>query len=213
MTVKVNEIFYSIQGESTYSGMPCIFIRLSGCNLRCSWCDTAYAYDDGFDITIDDILKQVKKFNCRLVEVTGGEPLLQAGTPVLIERLLNKGYEVLLETNGSLDTTGIDERCIKIIDVKCPSSGESKKNRLENLKRLNPLDQLKFVIETRDDYAFAKKILKEVPAISGNRVLFSPVSKKLKPSLLAEWILDDGLEARLHLQIHKIVWPDIKKGV
>ena len=213
MTVKVNEIFYSIQGESTYSGMPCVFIRLSGCNLRCSWCDTAYAYDDGFDIIIDDILKQVKKFNCRLVEVTGGEPLLQAGTPVLIERLLNKGYEVLLETNGSLDTTGIDERCIKIIDVKCPSSGESKKNRLENLKRLNPLDQLKFVIETRDDYAFAKKILKEVPAISGNRVLFSPVSKKLKPSLLAEWILDDGLEARLHLQIHKIVWPDIKKGV
>ena len=213
MTVKVNEIFYSIQGESTYSGLPCIFIRLSGCNLRCSWCDTAYAYDHGFDITIDDILKQVKKFNCRLVEVTGGEPLLQAGTPVLIKRLLNKGYEVLLETNGSLDTTGIDERCIKIIDVKCPSSGESKKNRLENLKRLNPLDQVKFVIKTRDDYDFAKKILKTVPAISSNRVLFSPVLKNLKPSLLAEWILDDGLKARLHLQIHKIVWPDIEKGV
>ncbi len=212
-TVKVNEIFYSIQGESTYSGMPCIFIRLSGCNLRCSWCDTTYAYDQGFDITIDDILKQVKKFNCRLVEVTGGEPLLQAGTPVLIERLLNKGYEVLLETNGSLDTTGIDKRCIKIIDVKCPSSGESKKNRLENLKRLTPLDQVKFVIKTKDDYDFAKKILKEIPGISGNRVLFSPVSKKLKPSLLAEWILDDGLKVRLHLQIHKIVWPDIKKGV
>jgi len=213
LTVKVNEIFYSIQGESTYSGLPCIFIRLSGCNLRCSWCDTAYAYDHGFDITIDDILKQVKKFNCRLVEVTGGEPLLQAGTPVLIKRLLNKGYEVLLETNGSLDTTGIDERCIKIIDVKCPSSGESKKNRLENLKRLNPLDQVKFVIKTRDDYDFAKKILKTVPAISSNRVLFSPVLKNLKPSLLAEWILDDGLKARLHLQIHKIVWPDIEKGV
>ena len=213
MTVKVNEIFYSIQGESTYSGMPCIFIRLSGCNLRCSWCDTTYAYDQGFDITIDDILKQVKKFNCRLVEVTGGEPLLQAGTPVLIKRLLNKGYEVLLETNGSLDTIGIDERCIKIIDVKCPSSGENKKNRLENLKRLNPLDQVKFVIKTRDDYDCAKKILKTVPAISANRVLFSPVLKNLKPSLLAEWILDDGLKARLHLQIHKIVWPDIEKGV
>ena len=213
MTVKVNEIFYSIQGESTYSGLPCIFIRLSGCNLRCSWCDTAYAYDHGFDITIDDILKQVKKFNCRLVEVTGGEPLLQAGTPVLIKRLLNKGYEVLLETNGSLDTTGIDERCIKIIDVKCPSSGESKKNRLKNLKRLNPLDQIKFVIKTRDDYDFAKKILNTVPEVSGNRVLFSPVLKNLKPSLLAEWILDDGLKARLHLQIHKIVWPDIEKGV
>lgn len=212
--LKVNEIFCSIQGESLYGGRPCVFVRLSGCNLRCSYCDTPYAYDEGTKMSIPEIMDQVAAFQCSLVEITGGEPMLQEDTPLLIRRLLENGDEVLLETNGSLDISSVDERCIKILDVKCPSSGEEAKNDLENLKRLHTHDQVKFVIANRKDYEYAREITKlkcfQIP--SGNR-LFSPVSGKMNPADLAKWIIEDKLNVRFHLQLHKIIWPGNQRGV
>ncbi|MBU4126432.1 MAG: radical SAM protein, partial [Proteobacteria bacterium] len=163
MSLIVNEIFYSIQGESIYSGIPCVFIRLTGCNLRCSYCDTAYAYYEGVELRIEEILSRVDNYKCPLIEITGGEPLLQGDTPLLIDRLLEKKYEVLLETNGSIDISVVDNRCIKIVDIKCPSSGENDKNDLENLKRLNQKDQIKFVVGNREDYEFAKEMTNLIP--------------------------------------------------
>lgn len=213
MTLQVNEIFHSIQGESLHSGRPCVFIRLSGCNLRCSYCDTAYAYHEGSSMGIDDIVGTIRSFNCSLVEVTGGEPLLQSETPALIDRLLSEGYELMLETNGSLDLAPVPPGCIKIVDVKCPSSGASDKNRLENLSLLTNIDQLKFVIGDASDYDFAKRILGTLPRhFPRHHVLFSPVSPNLSPSALGEWILNDGLPVRLHLQLHKFIWPNVTRG-
>lgn len=157
MTLLVNEIFYSIQGESLSAGIPCVFVRLTGCNLRCSYCDTPYAYDEGTKMAITEILKEVAAFRCPVVEITGGEPLLQNNTPLLIQSLLEDGYEVLLETNGSIDIGLVDDRCIKIVDIKCPTSGESHKNNLYNLNRLNAVDQIKFVIGDREDFRYAQK--------------------------------------------------------
>ncbi len=214
MTLLVNEIFYSIQGESIYSGRPCIFVRLTGCNLRCTYCDTRYAYEEGEEMEIAEITRRVAAYNCRLVEITGGEPLLQTETPLLILRLLEKEYEVLMETNGSLDISKVDARCVKIVDIKCPSSDASEKNDPENLKRLNPKDQIKFVIGNRADYVYAKKATElNPPDFPENHILFSPVSGKMPPADLAEWILEDNLNVRLHLQIQKIIWPDREKGV
>ncbi len=216
MPLIVNEIFYSIQGESLFSGRPCVFVRLTGCNLRCSYCDTRYAYEKGAELEIDQILKQVDLFNCPLVEITGGEPLIQSETPFLIHSFLEKGYEVMIETNGSLDISIIDEKCIKIVDMKCPSSMESDKNDLENLKRMNRKDQVKFVIGNRKDYEYAKKMKETIPeSFLGHHILFSPVSGEIVPSQLANWILKDKLEVRFHLQLHKFIWPDgeIKLGV
>ncbi len=215
MTLKVNEIFYSIQGESSYAGRPCVFVRLTGCNLRCRYCDTTYAFHEGTEMEISDILKKIEAFDCGLVEITGGEPLIQKHTPDLIHELLEQDYQLLLETNGSLDTGGIDDRCAKIIDVKCPSSNEHHKNNLENLRILTPLDEIKFVIGTQEDYEFSKGILK---AISGdranqNKVHFSPVHGKISPEKLAGWILKDHLDVSLSLQIHKIIWPPEQRGV
>jgi 7-carboxy-7-deazaguanine synthase len=156
--LKVNEIFYSIQGESSYAGLPCVFVRLTGCNLRCSYCDASYAYEEGKDLEIGEIIDRVKSYRCRLVEITGGEPLIQKDTPHLIYALLEKGLEVLLETNGSLDISLVDGRCTKIVDIKCPSSGEDKKNDLGNLKRLSVKDEIKFVIGSREDYLYAQNI-------------------------------------------------------
>ena len=157
--LKINEIFYSIQGESTFAGCPCIFIRLTGCNLRCKYCDTKYAYKEGDDIFLDSILATVKRFDCNMVEVTGGEPLIQDETPDLISALIKNGYTVLLETNGSQDISSVDKRCIRIVDIKCPSSGMDNKNYWKNLDYLTTNDQLKFVIAHRQDYLYAKKIL------------------------------------------------------
>ncbi len=214
MTLLVNEIFYSIQGESLYSGRPCIFIRLTGCNLRCIYCDTAYAYEDGVKMDITEIMDKITAYNCSLVEVTGGEPLLQNKTPLLIYRLLEKGYEVMMETNGSLDIAIVDERCIKIVDIKCPASGESDKNDLENLKKLNNNDQIKFVIGNDKDYEYAKEIIdSKCPGFPKSQILFSPVAGEIEPDQLAEWILKDNLNVRLHLQLHKIIWPDKLRGV
>ena len=213
MTLMVNEIFYSIQGESIYSGRPCIFVRLTGCNLRCTYCDTRYAYEEGVKMEIAEIIRRVKTYNCRLVEITGGEPLLQFETPLLILNLLENGFEVMMETNGSLDISSVDPRCVKIVDIKCPSSLESEKNDQENLKRLSPEDQIKFVIGSRTDYEYAKKYIGlNLPGLPGDHILFSPVSGVMPPARLAEWMLEDSLNVRLHLQIQKIIWPDREKG-
>jgi len=214
MSILVNEIFYSIQGESTYSGRPCIFVRLTGCNLRCTYCDTQYAYEEGQKMEIAQIMRRVADYKCRLIEITGGEPLLQNETPLLISTFLDNGYVVMMETNGSLDISRVDDRCIKILDVKCPTSSESDKNDLENLKRLHPKDQIKFVIGNREDYAYAKSIVAlHCPDFSGDHILFSPVSGKMSPAELADWILEDNLDVRLHLQLHSIIWPNRKRGV
>ena len=214
MTLIVNEIFYSIQGESTYSGLPCTFVRLTGCNLRCSYCDTQYAYEEGVKTNITQILSRVAAFNCPLVEITGGEPLFQSKTPLLISKLLENGYMVMMETNGSFDISRVDERCIKIVDIKCPSSNESEKNDLENLKRLHPKDQIKFVVGNREDYMYAKNIITlHCSNFLGDHILFSPASGIMSSADLAGWILEDKLNVRLHLQLHTIIWPNKKKGV
>jgi len=213
--LKVNEIFYSIQGESTWAGFPCVFVRLTGCNLRCVYCDTKYAYDAGDELSIDDIVRQVAAYNCPLVEITGGEPLLQVDTPRLISQLLDKGYQVLLETNGSLDVSPVDPRCARIIDVKLPTSGESQHNYLDNISNLAENDELKLVIASLDDYARAKEIITSIPPqLSATIVInISPVFGAISPGLLAAWILADHLPVRLNLQLHKLLWPADMRGV
>ena len=215
MPLQVNEIFYSIQGESTYAGQRCVFVRLTGCNLRCTFCDTTYAYDDGQIMEIGDIFDRISPYKCHLVEITGGEPLIQSETPVLIQSLLEDGYGVLLETNGTVDISQVDERCAKIVDVKCPSSGMSDKNDLENLNRLTEKDELKFVIGNREDFDYAKRVLGYVDVnlkeiIPAN---FSPIFGVIEPKMIAEWILEDHLDVRLHLQLHKYIWGPEVRGV
>jgi len=214
MTLKVNEIFYSIQGESSRAGCPTVFIRLSGCNLRCSYCDTKYAYEDGKEMEVKQILEAIKEFDCHLVEITGGEPLLQEETPTLISKILDDGYTVMLETNGSFDVGEIDGRCIKIIDVKCPSSGEHEKNLFSNFEKMNKNDELKFVIETKEDYNYAKDqfLIYDIIIPPGN-IHFSPVFQKLSPQTLSAWILEDNLNVRMTPQLHKFIWPDKDRGV
>ena len=213
--LKVNEIFYSIQGESSYAGRPCVFVRLTGCNFRCSYCDTRYAYEEGDDLEIGEIIDRITSHRCGLVEITGGEPLIQKDTPFLIQSLLDLGFEVLLETNGSMDISVIDNRCVRILDIKCPSSGEAQKNYLENLKQLQPKDEIKFVIGGRDDYDYAKKILSFMDRANGNikPPLFSPVYGKMNPELLAQWILADHLDVRMQIQLHKTIWGSETRGV
>lgn len=212
MALKVNEIFHSIQGESSRSGLPCVFIRLTGCNLRCAYCDTRYAYEQGALMEIAEIVEKVRELRCDLVEVTGGEPLLQTDTPRLIVELLNAGHAVLLETNGSLDIGPVDQRCVRIVDIKCPSSGMAGENDLRNLEKMGARDELKFVITTREDYEFARRIVTAAPGAAGT-INFSPVSGALAPRLLAGWILEDRLAVRLNLQLHKIIWGEEARGV
>ena len=215
MPLKINEIFYSLQGESSFAGHPCVFIRLAGCNLRCSYCDTSYAYDEGIALETGEIIKQVERYQCPLVEVTGGEPLIQRETPNLILRLLEKGYQVLLETNGSQDISPIDPRCVRILDIKGPSSGETEKNDFKNLERLTEKDEIKFIIGDRTDYEYAKEILILISLMTSRRnpVHFSPLFGKMPFQTLTEWILKDHLPVRLHLQLHKLIWPGETRGV
>ena len=215
MTLKVNEIFYSIQGESSFAGIPCVFIRLTGCNLRCSYCDTKYAFYEGNILTINDIITTVLSYQCHLIEITGGEPLIQKQTPDLVYELLEKGFEVLLETNGTQDISLIDERCIKIVDIKCPSSGAYDKVDLNNLNRLQDKDEIKFVIGNRQDYEYARRILdiKNCKSSRENSVLFSPVFNVMDPRMLTKWILDDHLKVRFQVQLHKIIWDSNQRGV
>ena len=204
-----------MQGESTFAGFPCVFVRVTGCNLRCSYCDTQYAYDEGRELDTEEIIKQVEAFQCHLVEITGGEPLLQNQTPVLVQRLCDKNFKVLMETNGSLNIDLVDKRCVRIMDIKCPSSGESHRNDAANLNRLTASDEVKFVIGGREDYEFAKKMLFQIrfSHVSAIPVHFSPVFGKQDFQKLAQWMLDDHLEAKLHLQLHKIIWGADVKGV
>ncbi|VBB43030.1 7-carboxy-7-deazaguanine synthase [uncultured Desulfatiglans sp.] len=210
----VNEIFYSIQGESSWAGLPCAFVRLTGCNLRCSYCDTRYAYDQGRPMRAGEIVDALLGYGVGLVEITGGEPLLQPGTPALAAALAGWGCRVLVETNGSFDIDVLPEACIRIVDIKCPSSGEAARMDLENLHRLRAGDEVKFVMSNRGDYDYALRILPRIIASSPCRTVhFSPVFGVLEPALLAAWMLADRPEARLHLQLHKIVWGADRRGV
>ena len=212
-TLVINEIFYSIQGESSYAGWPCIFVRLTGCHLRCAWCDTAYAFDNGQPMTFDDIIAKVRSFEGSLVEVTGGEPLLQPNVLPLLTRLCDLGKTVLLETSGTLDVAPVDPRVVKIMDLKCPSSGETAKNRYANLRHLTKVDEVKFVIADQTDYDWAKRIIADEQLNQRCVVLFSPVVERLPLRTLADWILADHLPVRLQTQWHKLIWGAAARGV
>lgn len=211
--LKINEIYLSLQGESTYAGLPCVFVRLTGCSLRCSWCDTAYAFYEGQDQGLEAILEKVDSFGVKLVEITGGEPLEQEGVYPLMESLLNKGYKVLLETSGAVDLGRVPKAVVKIMDIKCPGSGEEKRNLFENLKKLVAgQDEIKFVIQDKGDYDYAKDVISKNGLAGKFTLLFSPAHEHLKPADLAEWITKDRLPVRFQVQLHKYIWPEDTKG-
>jgi 7-carboxy-7-deazaguanine synthase len=210
----VNEIFHSIQGESSYAGLPCVFVRLTACDLRCAWCDTAYAFSEGRKREIDDVLAEVASYGCRLVEVTGGEPLLQPDVYLLLRGLLDKGHEVLLETGGHVSLERVPAGVVRIMDVKCPGSGESAKMDWDNLSRLGARDEVKFVIADRRDYEYACDVVTRHDLASRvANVLFSPVFGRMSPAELAAWVLADNLPVRLQLQVHKVIWGPDTRGV
>lgn len=216
--MKVCEIFASIQGESAYAGLPCVFVRLSGCNLRCIYCDTVYARDDAGDeeiieMSIEEVIESAHSFGISLIEITGGEPLMQKETPVLVERLLNSGFTVLIETNGSISVKDLDERAIIIMDIKTPASGMFENMDLLNLKYLKAKDEVKFVITGRNDYEWAKNFIKDYRLTDKRSILFSPAYGMLLPSDLAEWIIRDRLPVRLNLQLHKYIYGPDARGV
>lgn len=212
--LRVNEIFFSIQGESTWAGCPCVFVRLTGCNLRCQWCDTEYAFYEGRHLDVEQIADRVKDYQCDLVEVTGGEPLLQKGVHGLFGLLLDRGFTVLVETSGERDLSLVDPRVIKIMDLKCPSSGECSRNRLTNLRYLSQHDEIKFVIGNRCDFDWACEIISRHQLARGVKaVLMSPVFGALSLANLAEWILQQRLPVRMQLQLHKHIWPPNTRGV
>ncbi|HXN06413.1 MAG TPA: radical SAM protein [Nitrospiria bacterium] len=209
--MKVNEIFYSVQGESTFTGLPTVFVRTTGCPLRCSWCDTSYAFYEGTEKSIDRVIEEIEKFGCRLVELTGGEPLTQNDSGRLMTSLLDRGFEVLLETSGAISIKEVDQRVKIIMDVKCPGSGMSGRMDWGNLSLLKPGDEIKFVIAGREDYEWSREtVIKLKPA---QTVLFSPVFGQLNPRMLVEWILDDRLPVRFQTQLHKIIWSPETRGV
>ena len=209
----VNEIFKSIQGESSHTGRPCIFIRLTGCNLRCTWCDTEYAFYEGQPKSVKDIMAAIDPLGVPLVEITGGEPLLQAEVYDLMDALLAKNYEVLLETGGGVSVAKVPERVIKILDVKCPGSGEVAKNLWDNLDHLHPHDEVKFVLADRADYEWSRDVLQRRDIHKKAQVLFSPVYDTLGLKELAAWVLADNLPVRVQTQLHKIIWGKDAIGV
>ena len=213
MKLMINEIYYSIQGESSYMGKPCIFIRLTYCNLRCSYCDSEYTFYDGEELLIDDIIKKIKQYPCNLVEVTGGEPLFQENCIILLNRLVEEKYEVLLETSGSLSIENVPKEVINIIDFKCPTSKMMKKNLWENVDHIKPQDQIKFVIGNREDYEWAKNKIKEYKLTKKCDLLMSPVYDEIDSKKIVEWILEDSLDVRFQIQLHKEIWNPEKKGV
>lgn len=212
--LNISEIFCSIQGESTYAGLPCIFIRLAGCNLRCEYCDTTYSHESEINLSIEDIITKVKEYDpIKLIEITGGEPLLQPEVYKLFESLHKNGYNILLETNGSISLKDVPEYVIKIVDVKCPGSGEENSFLLENLEFIDQeKDEIKFVLSDNYDFNWAKDFINKYKLFE-YEILFSPVSDKLEPQDLAKWIIDDKLPVRLQLQLHKIIWDKDKRGV
>ncbi len=211
--MRITEIFHSIQGESSYAGQPCVFVRLTGCPLRCTWCDTDYAFYGGQDCSIDEILAKVQTYGCRLVEVTGGEPLAQPESLPLIARLCDAGYTVLLETSGAIDIAPVDPRAHIILDVKCPGSGMTERMHWPNLAALTAKDEAKFVLTDRADYEWAKEILTRHHLAGRCSVLFSPVFGSLDLRKLSEWILADRLPVRFQLQLHKDIWAPDMRGV
>ena len=210
----INEIFHSIQGESTHAGRPCVFVRLTACDLRCSWCDTPYAFHEGHKLSVAEVVGQVRAFGCDVVEITGGEPLLQKEVYLLMDCLLNEGQTVMLETGGHLSVDLVPERVIRIIDVKCPGSGESTKNHWPNLDRLRSADEVKFVVKDRADYEYAREAVAR-HALIGRcaAVHLSPVHGVLDPRQLAAWVLEDRLKVRVQLQLHKFIWDPATRGV
>jgi 7-carboxy-7-deazaguanine synthase len=212
-TLKITEIFLSLQGEGTRVGLPCTLVRLTGCDLRCRWCDTEYAFTGGARRSFDEILAEVARLGCPLVEITGGEPLLQPNVHGLIARLLDRGYDVLLETGGHRDVAEVDPRVVKILDLKAPGSGEVDANRVANLDHLTPRDEVKVVIADRVDYEWARDRVREHRLDERVAVLFSAVHGELAPATLARWILDDGLGVRLQVQLHKLLWGAETRGV
>jgi 7-carboxy-7-deazaguanine synthase len=212
--MRVTEIFLSIQGESSRAGLPCVFVRTTGCHLRCVWCDTDYAFYGGRDMSVDEIVAEVGRIGrgCRLVELTGGEPLLQKEIGRLAEALLGRGYTVLCETSGTLDVGVLPSAVVKIMDIKCPGSGESKRNLWENLAKLGPEDEIKFVIRDRADYEWALAVIEERD-LAERKLLFAPVWDELDLRTLAEWMLEDNVPARLQPQLHKYIWSPDAAGV
>jgi 7-carboxy-7-deazaguanine synthase len=210
----INEIFHSVQGESTYAGRPCVFVRLTACDLRCSWCDTPYAFHEGRKRSLEDVLREVEGYECPLVEVTGGEPLLQEAVYPLMESLVEMGKTVLLETGGHRSTSRVPVDVVTILDVKCPGSGESHRNCWENLAKLRAHDEVKFVVKDRADYEYARNVIEE-RALPGRvaAIHFSPVHGVLDPKSLSEWVLADRLPVRVQLQLHKYIWSPDTRGV
>ena len=213
MALKINEIYYSVQGESTHTGRPCIFIRLTYCNLRCSYCDTEYAFYEGKDMEIAQIMSEIQQWDCNLVEVTGGEPLFQEECIDLLHELINSNYEVMLETGGSLSISDVPKKVIKIVDFKCPSSKMEKKNLWSIVDDLQDHDEVKFVIGNREDFDWAKDKITEYSLDKICTLLFSPTFGKIDPQLIVEWILADNLPVRMQMQMHKMIWSPEEKGV
>jgi len=211
--LKVNEIFFSIQGESSRAGLPCVFVRLTYCNLRCSYCDTEYAFYEGSDFSTDEIINKVKSYSCNLVEITGGEPLMQNECLNLMKKLCDSGFDVMLETGGSLPIDSVDPRVMIIMDLKCPSSGMMKKNLYDNIELLKKIDEVKFVISNREDYDWSKEILTKYQINKKCDILFSVVFGLLEPITIVNWILEDKLNVRFQLQMHKFIWHPETKGV
>lgn len=210
----INEIFYSIQGESTFAGRPCVFVRLTACDLRCSWCDTPYSFYEGRKQSLDDVLAAVDRYDCPLVEVTGGEPLLQEEIYPLMRTLVDRGRTVLLETGGHRSTERVPAEVVTILDVKCPGSGEAHRNDWSNLERLRPHDEVKFVIKDRTDYEYARDVVQRHRLRDrAAAILFSPVHGVLDAKQLSEWVLADSLPVRVQLQLHKFIWDPSTRGV
>jgi 7-carboxy-7-deazaguanine synthase len=210
----INEIFHSVQGESTYAGRPCVFVRLTACDLRCTWCDTAYAFHEGSKRDLEDVMAEVERFGCALVEVTGGEPLLQEDVYPLMQGLLERGKTVLLETGGHRSIERVPHEVVTILDVKCPGSGEVERNDWSNLERLRPHDEVKFVVKDRADYEFARDVIdRRGLAARAAAIHLSPVHGVLDPRTLSEWVLADGLPVRVQLQLHKYIWSPTTRGV
>lgn len=211
--LRINEIFHSVQGEGTRAGVRCAFVRLTGCHLRCTYCDTAYAFYEGGWMTLDEILSQVRAFGCETVEVTGGEPLLQPNVYPLMERLCDEFATVMLETSGAVAIDKVDPRVIRIVDIKCPSSGEIERNHWPNIELLKPTDEIKFVLGDRDDYEWAKEVIERHSLLQRCPVLMNPVFDRLAPLDLATWVLEDRLDVRVGLQLHKFIWSPMARGV
>lgn len=212
--LRVTEIFYSIQGESTRAGLPCVFVRLTGCPMRCVWCDTTYAFEGGRLLDPDAIVEEIRSHACRLVEITGGEPLAQPAVHTLIARLIDDGYTVLIETGGGLSIAQVDPRVVLVYDIKCPDSGELDSNHWPNLDLLKPgIDEVKLVLASRGDYEWAVDLIRTRGLAERHTILFSPAHGLLEPKQLAEWILQDALPVRLQVPLHKIVWGPEVRGV